>query len=75
MISDSFDYSGCAGISDGKTLTSNSREERLTAGGSVENYVSDDDVVLGYKARVARRAHDDSTTRKALSNIVIGIAE
>ena len=47
VVADAFDNRFCPAVSHGEAFAGHAADERLTAGGSVECDVADDDVVLG----------------------------
>lgn len=76
VVADAFDDGRGSGVADREALTRDATDEDLTRGGTEQDDVAGDDVVLGHETlgRIVRRAHDDATTRQALADEVVRVA-
>ncbi len=54
VVADAFDHRDRSGVAHGESLTRDTADERLAAGGAVQRDVADDDVVLARRRRAAR---------------------
>ena len=74
MLANAFHNGRRAGVPDCKTLAGHTVDVGFAAGGSVEGYVSDDDVVFCLISSLGRRCHSDLTAGKAFTHIVIAVS-
>src|ERR1700758_5572052 len=74
MVSNALDDRRRTGIADREAFSGNSVEKRLAARSAVQGHIADDDVLFRREAGTARRIYDKPSTRKALSDIVVGFA-
>ena len=74
MIAGAFDHCDRARIAHREAFACDTVEVGLTRDGAVEHGVADDDVLFGHALDMRRRADDDAAARKALADIVVGIA-
>ena len=54
VVADAFDHRDGAGVAHGEALADDAADERLAAGGPVEDHVAGDDLLLGHEAGAAR---------------------
>src|SRR5215467_13136086 len=74
MVADPLDYRVRAAVAHRKSLTRNPSEECFAAGRAVQRDVANQDVLLGFEGRSARRPHRHEATRESLAAVVVGIA-
>ena len=70
MISDSFHYSHCTAVSYGKTFSGDAAEIGLASGGTIQQYVTDKNVLFRDKGGMTRRVNDDLAARQTLAKII-----
>ena len=64
-----------AGVADGEAFSRRAVHEDLSAGGSVQGHVSDDDVILRGKTASLRRIDDQLSAGKTFSEIVVAVSD
>src|SRR5690348_4803156 len=74
MVAGAFDHRDGAGIAHRKALASDAAEITFALDRAVEHGVADDDRFLRLEAAVGRRPDDEAAARKALADIVVGVA-
>jgi len=73
VVTDTLNDSGSTGVTDSKSLSSDTAEEASALGSTVQADVAHNDVLLGLEHGGAGRVNDQTTARQALANVVIGI--
>jgi len=73
VVTDTFDDGSGTGVSDGETLSGNTTEEASTGSSTVQASVTNENVLLRLEDSRAGRVDDQSTTRQALADIIVGI--
>ena len=73
MVAQAFDDSGCTGIAHGKPLACHPIEECLAAGGPVEDYVANQNVLRSHKRRCFRGVNEDTAAGKTLTDVIVGV--
>src|SRR5690606_29562512 len=74
VVADALDDRVDARVADGEALAREPAEEGAAAGGTVEERVADDHVLLGLEARPLRRADGEHAARHALAGVVVRVA-
>ena len=75
MVAHAFHHGHAAGVSDGEAFSRRAVYEDLSAGGSVQGHVSDDDVILRGKTASLRRVDDQLSAGKTFSEIVVAVSD
>ena len=73
MVANAFDNRCCTRVTDCKSLTDDTREEGLSLGGSIEQRVSSDDILVSFVAGIVFRANNNPPTRHPLAEVIVGI--
>jgi hypothetical protein len=73
VVTNTFDNCSSTRVSDGKSLSSNTTEEASTSSSTVQASVTDKDVLLGLENGRTGRVDDQTTTRQALADVIVGI--
>ncbi|CAF3597842.1 unnamed protein product [Fusarium graminearum] len=73
VVTDTLDNGGGTGVSDGETFSSNTTEEASTSSSTVQTSVTNENVLLRLEDSRAGRVDDQSTTRQALADVIVGI--
>ncbi len=75
VVADALDDGQRAGVAGAEPLADPAAQEDLAGGGAEQQGVACDHVVLGQEQHVVGRPDDDAATRKALADIVVGVAD
>ena len=75
VVADALDDGQRAGVARGEPLPHPAAQVDLAGGGAEQQGVAGDHVVLGQEQHVVGRPDDDAATRKALADIVVGVAD
>ena len=75
VVADALDDGQRAGVARGEPLAHPAAQVDLAGGGAEQQGVACDHVVLGQEQHVVGRPDDDAATRKALADIVVGVAD
>ena len=73
MLTNTLNYCHCTGVTDCKTFTCNTVDKCSSACGTIECYVSDNDVLFCFVSGFFRNFDDQFTTGKAFSKVVIAV--
>src|SRR5215471_3612217 len=74
VVANTFHHGRSAGVAHREPFPGNPAEECFSAGCAIEHNVADENVFFRGKTRLLRRVDDEATARKALANVVVGIA-
>ena len=74
VSSNSFYNSSCARIPYAETFSCHSVDENFSAGCTVQCYVSNNTVFIGFESRTSIRMNHQFTTRKSFSEIIVSVA-
>src|SRR5690606_37210366 len=75
MVAAAVDHRDRAGVADGEALARDAVEVGFAGDGAVEHGVAHDDVLGRVAVDVRGLADDDAAARKALADVVVGIAD
>ena len=74
VVAGAFDHCDRSGVADSEALAGNALEISLARNRAVEHGVADDDVLRRVAVGAVRLANDHAPARKALADIIIGVA-
>ena len=74
VVADALHHGADAGVADAEALAGDAADVGLAGRGAVEGDVAGDDVLLRHEGGLARREEDDLAARKALAQVVVGVA-
>ena len=74
MVADTFNNSGCTGISYAETLAGNTVDKCFSACCSVKGYITDYDIFLRFELASLSRVDDKLTAGKTFAEVVIAVA-
>ena len=74
VVSHALHHGTGAGIPHTEALSGDAADIGLSAGGSVQGHVSDNDVLTGIDGRFLRRPYDEAPAGQALAEIVVAVA-
>src|SRR3990167_4321255 len=74
VIPDALDDCIGAAIAYGETLAGDAAEVGFAAGGAVEHHIANQNIFFGNKGGLMRRIDDDLAARKALAEVIVGVA-
>src|SRR5438876_5727290 len=61
VVADTLDHCGCTRVTDGEAFAGDSTEVGFSAGGSVEDYIANNDILLSYECGLLRREHNHAS--------------
>jgi len=73
MVTHTFDNGSDTGVPDSETLCCDTTEETSTSCSTVQADVTDKHVLLSLVYSGTRRVDDETTTRKTLSDVIVGV--
>ena len=74
MVPDTLDDCRGSTVPDSKSFTGNSRDENLTGSGSIKYRIPDYDIFGWFKGGTRRWYHNNSSSGKAFTQVIIGVS-